>query len=341
MSREQDGPKLSPPELGAYRYGVLTGAYYMRSQKFGHPEVKIVGTWEGEGHGHWWANWKAVTALCAAGMLTQLSGDGKKFQVTPGTRCCIYREPAGGDSQAHNWFVVIYDDANAVITLTATVVPYEPQDAPAASPGQQAGPPGAAAPAAPAPGAAVLPPQAGRPEQARPGAPNPPPPAAPPSAAANDEARAKRDKLMVAQVDAVLGMSLAIAAYRHVQTFNRPLEELDQGAVQDSAACVMIRLEHLGYDPLADRSRAYVKRLRQLEDSLFPEDGSPLAKGLRAAGEALAAVSQPATEEAQSAAEDAARDAAEDDGVGRDDFPEVPAGKTADGLDIEDDDLPF
>ena len=242
--------KMKPPELNAYRYGTLTAAEFAPSKNYpDNPELKLTGNWEGEGDGYWYANWKAVTALCAAGMLTQLSGDGKMFQVTPGTRFCVYRKSGEGD--AHDWFVVVYDAADKQITLPPTTVPFKPA---AATVLVTEGP----ASGSPPPPPAQL---SGQPSA----------PGTPPVQPANGEAKKEREREMVHRVDILLGAALAIAAYRHVQIAGKPLEDLDEGAVQDSAATVMIRLEHLGYDATTDRTKMYVKRLRRLEHAIDPD----------------------------------------------------------------------
>lgn len=309
--------KLKAPELNAFRYGTLTAAEFATSKRYpDRMEVKLTGNWEGEGEGYWYANWKVVTALCAAGMLTQLSGDGKMFQVTPGTRCCIYRQK--GEGEAHDWFVAVYDAANKQVTLQPAAVPFTPQAVPAAPPPNQAGPTSGSPPSPP-------PQMSGHPS-----APGTPPvqPAAP--APANGEARAGRDRLEVAKVDLMLGMSLAIAAYWHVKVAGKVLEDLDEGAVQDSAACVMIRLEKVGYNSSTDRTKSYLKRLARLHHQMDPDKYPPVPDDVKGNGAGQAKPKKEAQVPAPVPAHVSSIPGAES-----------LAGKTADGLDLEDDDLPF
>jgi hypothetical protein len=56
-----------------------------------------------------------------------------------------------------------------------------------------------------------------------------------------------------------------------VRFFNVPVADLEVGSLQAGAATVMISLEKNGYDFSTDRRPAYVKRLRRLEFSLFPD----------------------------------------------------------------------
>ena len=270
----QDGKKLKPPVIGAFRYGTMTGAEFAPSKKYDHPDIKLIGDWEGEGLGYWYANWKAVTALARAGLLEQLPGDGKKFQAVTGYRFCIWRSAGEGD--AHDWFAAAYDAQGQTVELAAFTEPVEPaMDAGAATPPPATPPATAAAPPPPGqPGGPLTEPAAGQP-----GAPvAPPPPAQGPTPPVNGstaeqraEDKAKRHRQTLAKVDALYGLALVVTAYQQVRFFNLPAKELGASVLQAGAATVMIALERSGYDPETDCRPAYLKRLRRLEYSLFPD----------------------------------------------------------------------
>ena len=249
--------RLKPPELNAFRYGKLTGAEFAPSTRFDHPDIKLSGNWETEGEGHWYANWKAVTALAQAGLLRQMPGDGRQFQAITGVRFCIYRQSAGGDSMAHDWFAITYDTQGQATTLEAFADPVEPQGAAAPPPPDQAagGPP---------------------PPQTAQAAGGPPPPqplpgtSAPPGSA--DGAMAAHHRNMLVKIDARYGLSLVVAAYQQVRLFGVPVTGLDPQGLQAGAATVMIQLSRDGYDLDKDLRPSYLRRLQNLEHSLFPDD---------------------------------------------------------------------
>lgn len=262
----QDGKKLDAPEIGAFRYGTMTEAVFAKS-KFKHHEVKLIGDWEGEGLGYWYAPWKAAIALARAGLLNQMPGDGKKFNAVTGYRFCVYR--VQGEDDAHDWFAIAYDAQDQEIALGSFPDPVEPQD------GAQAAPPPPGQPGGPL--VAGTPGQPGQPPAQLSGQPTAPntPPVAPATNGSAAEQRAetngKRQRQLEAKVDAFYGTCLAVAAYQQVRVFGRPSTELDPSALQAGAASVMIRLENLGYDPPSDRSRAYLMRLRKIEHRMFPD----------------------------------------------------------------------
>lgn len=254
----QDGKKLKPPVIGAFRYGTMTGAEFAPS-KHEHPDVKLVGDWEGEGLGYWYANWKTVTALARAGLLQQMPGDGKKFQAVTGHRFCVWRVQGQGD--AHDWFAVPYDAQSQTMRLNPFTDPVEPQDAAQAAPA----PPGQ-------PGAPVGPQQQPPPQREGPASGNPPPtPTNHSTEKQRAEDKAKRQRQTLAKVDALYGLALVVAAYQQVRFFKVPVRDLDVDSLQAGGATVMIALERVGYDPENDRRPAYLKRLRRLEHQLFPD----------------------------------------------------------------------
>jgi hypothetical protein len=264
----QDGKKLDAPEIGAFRYGTMTEAVFAKSQF--KPQVKLIGAWESEGLGYWYAPWKAAIALARAGLLNQVPGDGKKFNAATGYRFCIYR--VQGEDDAHDWTAIAYDAQGQELALGSFPDPVEPQDGAQAAPpppGQPGGPLVAGTPGQP--GAPVAPPPQ---LSGHPSSPNTPPvaPATNGSVASQrEETNGKRQRQLEAKVDAFYGTCLAVAAYQQVRVFGRPSAELDPSALQAGAASVMIRLENLGYDPPSDRSRAYLMRLWKLDHQMFPD----------------------------------------------------------------------
>ncbi|KKM82630.1 hypothetical protein LCGC14_1317590 [marine sediment metagenome] len=274
----QDGKKLDAPEIGAYRYGTMTEAVFAKS-KFKHHEVKLIGDWEGEGLGYWYAPWKAAIALARAGLLNQLPGDGKKFDAVTGYRFCIYR--VEGEDDAHDWTAIAYDAQQQQIALGPFPDPVEPQEGAQAAPpppGQPGGPLVAGTPGQP--GAPVTPPPqlsgapsapAGPPQQEGPASGNPPPTTNQSTAEQRKDDKAKRERQTLAKVDGLYGLALVVAAYQQVRFFNVPVVDLEVGSLQAGAATVMISLEKNGYDFSTDRRPAYLKRLRRLEYQLFPD----------------------------------------------------------------------
>jgi hypothetical protein len=269
----QDGKKLDAPEIGAFRYGTMTEVVFAKS-KFKHHEVKLIGDWEGEGLGYWYAPWKAAIALARAGLLNQVPGDGKKFNAATGYRFCIYR--VQGEDDAHDWTAIAYDAQGQELALGSFPDPVEPQDGAQAAPpppGQPGGPLVAGTPGQP--GAPVAPQQPPPPQlSGHPSSPNTPP-VAPATNGSTAEQRAedkaKRERQTLTKVDALYGLSLVVAAYQQVRFFNVPVLDLDIDGLQAGAATVMIALERENYNTSTDRRPAYLKRLRRLEFSLFPD----------------------------------------------------------------------
>jgi hypothetical protein len=269
----QDGKKLDAPEVGAFRYGTMTEAVFAKS-KFKHHEVKLIGDWEGEGLGYWYAPWKAAIALARAGLLNQVPGDGKKFNAATGYRFCIYR--VQGEDDAHDWTAIVYDAQGQELALGSFPDPVEPQDGAQAAPpppGQAGGPLVAGTPGRPgapvAPGPAAPPPQLSGAASAPTGPPVPP--ANGSTAEQRAEDKAKRQRQTLSQVDGLYGLALVVAAYQQVRFFNMPAADLKVGSLQAGAATVMISLEKNGYDFSTDRRPAYIKRLRRLEHQMFPD----------------------------------------------------------------------
>ncbi len=254
MSNGQDGTRIKSPALGTYRFGTLTGAVYSQSKKYKTSELKLIGNFEGEGQGHWYAPWKAVVAMTRVGILQQIPGDGKKFAVT-GQRFSIYRVPIQTDTgqTAHEWTAVAVDPAGNTINAGSFPDPFEPQDsdAPQATPAQPQ-------PTAPTqqPEQQIAPP----PGSSAPADPNPP---------TNGETKAQRAQRLAAEVDTFYGLSYAIAAYRQAQALGRPSSQINEEALQAGAASVMICLERLGFIPSGDSLRAsLLDRLHELDAKL-------------------------------------------------------------------------
>ena len=240
---------IKPPELGVARYGTISEVAYLRSKQYGHHQVKLVGDWEQEGHGHWYANWKAVTALAQAGMMQQQPGDGKKFLPVTSHRFCIYRQAAGGESKAHDWFVMVYDPQGNEIKLGTFPDPVEPQDA-AAPPSQ---PSGGVSP----------PPPTGPPAAGPPSPPSSPP--APANRQMTPEELKARDHEQLAETAELYATALAIAATEQVRTFRRPTWRIGDQAIQAGAATVLIALKDSGVRLHPGQAKALRKVLHETE----------------------------------------------------------------------------
>lgn len=156
MSTKLDRPKTNVP-----RTGVITAAWYAPSSKPNYKdEVKLVGNWEREGEGFWYASQGCVEALCRAGVLRQVPGqtdkDGHpKFEVAVANqRVMIQKVEGDGNTKYYQAFAV--DAAGNQVQLVAQPDPVFPAKSAAPSP--------APAPAAPAvTGAPIAPPAASAP----------------------------------------------------------------------------------------------------------------------------------------------------------------------------------
>lgn len=239
-----DGTQLKPPELGVARYGTIREVAYQRSKQYKQHQVKLVGNWEQEGDGHWYANWKAVTALARAGMMQQQPGDGKKFLPVTSNRFCIYRQEAGGESKAHDWFVIVYSPEGNEIKLGTFPDPVEPQDAPAApsAPTSVPVPPSAPTPASGAPQATPAPNRQLTPEELK-----------------------VRDHEQLAETAELYATALAIAATEQVRTFRRPTWRIGDQAIQAGAAIVLIALRDAGVRLHPGQAKALRNVLHEIE----------------------------------------------------------------------------
>ena len=250
----KDGEHLKAPELTEWRNGTLTGAYYYQS-KIGkkRSEVKLVGHWEGEGHGYWFAPWKAVVALAAAGLIRQRAGDPERFEVTADQRLGIYRVKVK-DSKAHDWKAfALQQNGDAV---APALEPFEVRDP---RPADGNGDAAATAPSAPAAPSA---PQA---------EPEPDPPAEQETRRPTTEERAARDREHMAEVAELYAAALAIAADAQVRTFRRGTNEINAEALQAGAATVLISLREDGVRAHPGQARALREVLHELEDELAAE----------------------------------------------------------------------
>lgn len=247
----KDGTQLKPPELDTPRYGTISEVAYQLSKQYKHHQVKLVGNWENEGQGHWYANWKAVAALAQAGMLQQQPSDAKKFLPVTSHRFCIWRQAVGGDSKAHDWFVIVYSPEGNEIKLGTFPDPVEPQDTPTAPPAAPT-----SAPVAPsAPTAAPGPPQA----------------APAPNRQLTAEELKARDREQLAETAELYATALAIAATEQVRTFRRPTWRIGDQAIQAGAATVLIALRDAGVRLHPGQAKALRKVLHEIEDEYDSE----------------------------------------------------------------------
>jgi hypothetical protein len=225
--------KKLPLATNVWRTGTLSALYWARGN-FGD-QLKLVGSWERDGQGHFYLPAACVDLLTDAGIVavtgTSPEGEPQFRVVNPGQRIgVIRREEASGDGKIRRVTEVVALDASGHrVNLPPQPrlqrpTPQDQQTAPASPVAPQA-PASPTAPAATTPGPSVAPAQgAGEP--------------APGSVAAPDPSRAQRDWEELSE-------RYAAALFIADRRLRELLGEVGPEVVQAGAATVLISADRL------------------------------------------------------------------------------------------------